>query len=29
MKVEGFGGARFIAAFNGPFDAKPAEPAKP
>jgi quercetin dioxygenase-like cupin family protein len=28
MKVEGFGGAQFIAAFNGPFDAKPAEPAK-
>jgi quercetin dioxygenase-like cupin family protein len=24
MKVEGFGGASFIAAFNGPFDAKPA-----
>src|ERR1700691_4900899 len=24
MKVEGFGGAQFIAAFNGPFDAKPA-----
>jgi quercetin dioxygenase-like cupin family protein len=29
MRVEGFGGAQFIAAFNGPFDAKPAEPAKP
>jgi quercetin dioxygenase-like cupin family protein len=29
MKVEGFSGAQFIAAFNGPFDAKPAEPAKP
>jgi quercetin dioxygenase-like cupin family protein len=29
MKVEGFGGAEFIAAFNGPFDAKPAEAAKP
>jgi quercetin dioxygenase-like cupin family protein len=29
MKVEGFGGAQFIAAFNGPFDAKPAEAAKP
>ena len=27
MQVEGFGGAQFIAAFNGPFDAKPAEPA--
>lgn len=27
MKVEGFGGAQFIAAFNGPFDAKPAGPA--
>jgi quercetin dioxygenase-like cupin family protein len=26
MKVEGFGGAQFIAAFNGPFDAKPAAP---
>jgi quercetin dioxygenase-like cupin family protein len=25
MKVEGFSGAQFIAAFNGPFDAKPAE----
>jgi quercetin dioxygenase-like cupin family protein len=24
MKIEGFGGAQFIAAFNGPFDAKPA-----
>lgn len=24
MKVEGFGGVQFIAAFNGPFDAKPA-----
>lgn len=23
MKIEGFGGAQFIAAFNGPFDAKP------
>lgn len=23
MKVQGFGGASFIAAFNGPFDAKP------
>jgi quercetin dioxygenase-like cupin family protein len=29
MKVEGFSGTEFIAAFNGPFDAKPAEPAKP
>lgn len=29
MKVEGFGGAQFIAAFNGPFDAKLASPAKP
>jgi len=29
MKIEGFGGAEFIAAFNGPFDAKPAGPAKP
>ncbi|MFI5361112.1 MAG: cupin domain-containing protein [Elusimicrobiota bacterium] len=29
MKIEGFGGAEFIAAFNGPFDAKPTEPAKP
>lgn len=29
MKIEGFGGARFIASFNGPFDVKPAEPAKP
>ncbi|MFI5348979.1 MAG: cupin domain-containing protein [Elusimicrobiota bacterium] len=29
MKVEGFSGAQFIAAFNGPFDAKPAEAAKP
>ena len=29
MKVEGFGGAQFIAAFNGPFDAKPLAPAKP
>jgi len=30
MKVEGFGGAQFIAAFNGPFDAKPAAaPAAP
>lgn len=29
MKIEGFGGAQFIAAFNGPFDAKPAAPAKP
>ena len=29
MKVAGFSGAQFIAAFNGPFDAKPAEPAKP
>ena len=29
MKAEGFGGAQFIAAFNGPFDAKLAEPAKP
>lgn len=28
MKIEGFGGAEFIAAFNGPFDEKPA-PAKP
>ena len=27
MKIEGFGGASFIAAFNGPFDAKPAAPA--
>ena len=27
MRVEGFGGAQFIAAFNGPFDAKPAAPA--
>ncbi|MFI5344867.1 MAG: cupin domain-containing protein [Elusimicrobiota bacterium] len=27
MKIEGFGGAQFIAAFNGPFDAKPAVPA--
>jgi quercetin dioxygenase-like cupin family protein len=29
MKIEGFGGAEFVAAFNGPFDAKPAAPAKP
>ena len=29
MKVEGFAGAQFIAAFNGPFDAKAPEPAKP
>jgi quercetin dioxygenase-like cupin family protein len=30
MRIEGFGGAQFIAAFNGPFDAKPAAaPAKP
>ena len=29
MKVEGFSGAEFIASFNGPFDAKPAEAAKP
>lgn len=29
MKIEGFGGAQFIAAFNGPFDAKSAAPAKP
>jgi quercetin dioxygenase-like cupin family protein len=29
MKVAGFGGAQFIAAFNGPFDATPAELAKP
>lgn len=29
MKIGGFGGAQFIAAFNGPFDAKPAVPAKP
>jgi quercetin dioxygenase-like cupin family protein len=28
MKVEGFSGTEFIAAFNGPFDLKPAEPAK-
>jgi quercetin dioxygenase-like cupin family protein len=28
MTVGGFGGAEFIAAFNGPFDVKPAEPAK-
>jgi quercetin dioxygenase-like cupin family protein len=29
MKIEGFGGAQFVAAFNGPFDVKLAEPAKP
>ena len=29
MTVEGFGGAQFIAYFNGPFDAKPAAAAKP
>jgi quercetin dioxygenase-like cupin family protein len=29
MKIEGFGEAQFVAAFNGPFDVKPAEPAKP
>ena len=29
MTVEGFGGAQFIASFNGPFDAKPAAPAQP
>ena len=29
MKAEGFGGAQFIAAFNGPFDAKMSAPAKP
>ncbi len=29
MKIEGFGGAQFLAAFNGPFDAKLVEPAKP
>jgi quercetin dioxygenase-like cupin family protein len=28
MKIEGFGGAQFIAAFNGPFDAL-LEPSKP
>ncbi|MDE2143984.1 MAG: cupin domain-containing protein [Elusimicrobia bacterium] len=27
MKIEGFGGAQFLAAFNGPFDAKMAAPA--
>ena len=29
MKAEGFGGAQFIASFNGPFDAKLTVPAKP
>lgn len=29
MKIEGFGGAQFVAAFNGPFDAKLVEAAKP
>jgi quercetin dioxygenase-like cupin family protein len=29
MKIEGFGGAQFLAAFSGPFDAKLVEPAKP
>ena len=29
MKVSGFGEAQFIASFNGPFDAKPVESAKP
>ena len=29
MKISGFGGAQFIASFNGPFDAKPAAPAAP
>jgi quercetin dioxygenase-like cupin family protein len=28
MKIEGFSGAEFIAAFSGPFDVKPAEPAR-
>lgn len=29
MKAAGFGGAEFIATFNGPFDVKLAAPAKP
>jgi quercetin dioxygenase-like cupin family protein len=29
MKIEGFGGAVFVASFNGPFDAKLLAPEKP
>ena len=29
LKAEGFGGAQFLASFNGPYDAKPAAAAKP
>lgn len=29
MKASGFGGAQFMASFNGPFDVKLAAPAKP
>jgi quercetin dioxygenase-like cupin family protein len=29
MKAAGFGGAQFLASFNGPFDVKLAAPAKP
>lgn len=29
LKVGGFGGTQFLAAFDGPFDSIPAAPAKP
>lgn len=29
LRAAGFGGSQFLATFSGPFDMKPAEPAKP